>query len=113
MKELFPAKQIMGFVSSLLLTASALSVYFFDLSFNAGMTILLITAFIQALLQFVVFMHAGESEDKAFIYGKVVFYDVCSNRNNSRNITDFPLGYVMIMKRASIKLDALFFCSYL
>jgi cytochrome aa3-600 menaquinol oxidase subunit IV len=73
MKELFPAKQINGFVASILLTVIALSVYFFDLSFNAGMAILLITAFIQALLQFVVFMHAGESEDKAFIYGKVGF----------------------------------------
>ena len=77
------------------------------------MTILLITAFIQALLQFVVFMHAGESEDKAFIYGKVGFMMFAAIVTILRNITDFPLGYVMIMKRASIKLDALFFCGFI
>ena len=73
MKELFPAKQIMGFVFSLLLTAVALAVYFLDLSFAAGMTILLVTAFVQALLQLVVFMHAGETKDKWSIYGNVYF----------------------------------------
>ncbi len=73
MKELFPAKQINGFVASILLTVVALSVYFFDLSFNTGMAILIITAFVQAFLQFVVFMHAGETEDKGFIFGKVIF----------------------------------------
>ena len=77
------------------------------------MAILLITAFIQALLQFVVFMHAGESEDKGIYLWKSCIYDVCSNRNDSRNTTDFPLGYVIIMKRASIKLDALFFWVFL
>ena len=41
MKELFPAKQVMGFVFSLLLTAVALTVYFIDMSFAVGMTILL------------------------------------------------------------------------
>jgi len=73
MKELFPAKQITGFVASILLTVVALAVYFLNLSFAAGMTILLITAFAQALLQLVVFMHAGETEDKGYIYGKVAF----------------------------------------
>ena len=73
MKELFPAKQVMGFVFSLILTAVALAVYFLDMSFAAGMTILLITAFIQALLQLVVFMHAGETKDKWSIYGNVYF----------------------------------------
>lgn len=73
MKELFPAKQIMGFVFSLILTAVALTVYFLDLSFGVGMTVLLITAFVQALLQLVVFMHAGETEDKWSIYGNVYF----------------------------------------
>ena len=82
--------------SSLVLTVVALSVYFLDMSFDAGMAILLITAFIQALLQFVVFMHAGESEDKGFIYGKVGIYDVCSNRNDFRNTIDLPLGYVKL-----------------
>ncbi|MFX3660422.1 MAG: cytochrome aa3 quinol oxidase subunit IV [Ectobacillus sp.] len=73
MSELFPRKQIMGFVFSLVLTAAALAVYFLDLSFAAGMAVLLITAFAQALLQLVVFMHAGETEDKWIIYGKIYF----------------------------------------
>lgn len=73
MKELFPVKQVMGFAFSLILTAIALLVYFLDLSFTAGLTILIVTAFVQALLQLVVFMHAGESEDKWTIYGNVYF----------------------------------------
>ena len=39
-----------------------------DMSFTAGMTILLVTAFVQAIVQFVLFMHAGESDDKRTIY---------------------------------------------
>ncbi|MFD2216540.1 cytochrome aa3 quinol oxidase subunit IV [Metabacillus endolithicus] len=73
MRELFPMKQVMGFVFSLVLTAVALGVYFFDMSFSVGMTVLLITAFIQAGLQLVVFMHAGETEDKAAIYTNVYY----------------------------------------
>lgn len=73
MKELFPAKQVMGFVFSLILTAIALAVYFLDLSFSAGLTILIVTAFAQAMLQLVVFMHAGETKDKWTIYGNVYF----------------------------------------
>jgi len=68
MKELFPMKQVNGFVFSLLLTVIALSVYFLDMSFELGMTILLVTAFVQAAVQLVIFMHAGESEDKNSIY---------------------------------------------
>ncbi|MRG88328.1 cytochrome aa3 quinol oxidase subunit IV [Salinibacillus xinjiangensis] len=73
MKELFPFKQVMGFVFSLVLTVVAVSVYFFDLSFALGMTILLVTAFIQAALQLVVFMHAGETEDKGAIYANLYY----------------------------------------
>jgi cytochrome aa3-600 menaquinol oxidase subunit IV len=73
MSELFPLKQVMGFVFSLILTAVALAVYFFDLSFSTGMIILLVTAFLQAGLQLVVFMHAGESEDKGAIYTNVYY----------------------------------------
>ncbi|MBA9026631.1 MULTISPECIES: cytochrome aa3 quinol oxidase subunit IV [Bacillaceae] len=73
MKELFPIKQVMGFVFSLILTAVALLVYFLDMSFTAGITILLLTAFVQAGLQLVVFMHAGETEDKGAIYSNVYF----------------------------------------
>ncbi|MBU7594267.1 MULTISPECIES: cytochrome aa3 quinol oxidase subunit IV [Metabacillus] len=73
MSELFPLKQVMGFVFSLVLTVIALGVYFFDMSFQVGMTVLLVTAFIQAGLQLVVFMHAGETEDKAAIYTNIYY----------------------------------------
>lgn len=73
MSELFPRKQIIGFVFSLILTAAALAVYFLNLSFSEGITVLLVTAFAQALLQLIVFMHAGETEDKWAIYGSVYF----------------------------------------
>ncbi|KAA0942096.1 cytochrome aa3 quinol oxidase subunit IV [Sporosarcina sp. ANT_H38] len=73
MSELFPRKQVMGFVFSLVLTAAALTVYFLDLSFAVGMTILLVTAFVQAAVQLVVFMHAGETEDKKSIYVNIYF----------------------------------------
>ncbi|RLL45132.1 cytochrome aa3 quinol oxidase subunit IV [Oceanobacillus piezotolerans] len=73
MKELFPIKQVNGFVFSLLLTIVALSVYFFDMSFQLGMTILLVTAFIQAGVQLIIFMHAGESEDKGTIYTSTIY----------------------------------------
>ncbi|MDQ0971938.1 cytochrome aa3-600 menaquinol oxidase subunit 4 [Neobacillus niacini] len=73
MSQLFPMKQVLGFVFSLLLTTVALAVYFLDMSFAAGMTILLVTAFIQAGLQLVVFMHAGETKDKHAIYTNVFY----------------------------------------
>ncbi|WP_202077809.1 cytochrome aa3 quinol oxidase subunit IV [Caldalkalibacillus salinus] len=73
MKELFPRKQVMGFIFSLVLTAVALAVYFFEMSFAAGMTILLVTAFTQAGLQLAFFMHAGETEDKKPIYTNIYY----------------------------------------
>ena len=73
MAKFFPRGQVMGFVFSLVLTVIALLVYFYDMSTVAGMTILLVTAFIQAGLQFIVFMHAGESEDKWAIYTKILY----------------------------------------
>ena len=73
MKELFPVKQVMGFVFSLVLTAIALLVYFTDMSYTVGMTVLLITAFIQAGLQVGVFMHAGETKDKGSIYLNIYY----------------------------------------
>ncbi|MCM3766872.1 cytochrome aa3 quinol oxidase subunit IV [Neobacillus niacini] len=73
MKELFPMKQIMGFVFSLMLTVVALAVYFLNMSFAMGMTILVVTAFIQAAVQLVVFMHAGETKDKGAIYTNVYY----------------------------------------
>ncbi|MEK3889890.1 cytochrome aa3 quinol oxidase subunit IV [Bacillus sp. FSL K6-3431] len=73
MSELFPRKQVMGFLFSLILTAIALTVYFFDMSFAVGMTILLVTAFVQAAVQLVVFMHAGETGDKKSIYINIYY----------------------------------------
>jgi cytochrome aa3-600 menaquinol oxidase subunit 4 len=73
MSELFPRKQVMGFIFSLVLTAAALTVYFVDLSFAVGMTILLVTAFVQAAVQLIVFMHAGETEDKKAIYMNIYY----------------------------------------
>ncbi|WP_139487883.1 cytochrome aa3 quinol oxidase subunit IV [Brevibacillus dissolubilis] len=73
MNELFPLKQVMGFVVSLVLTVVALLVYFLDMTFARGIAILLITAFLQAGLQLVVFMHAGETEDKGAIYTNIYY----------------------------------------
>lgn len=73
MSELFPRKQVMGFVFSLILTGIALAVYFFDMSFAVGMTILLVTAFVQAAVQLAVFMHAGETKDKNSIYINIYY----------------------------------------
>ena len=73
MAKFFPLGQIMGFVFSLVLTVIAMMVYFTDMSFGTGMTILLVTAFLQAGLQFIVFMHAGESEDKWDIYVNIAY----------------------------------------
>jgi len=73
MSELFPRKQVVGFVFSLILTAAALTVYFFDMPLALGLTVLIITAFVQAGLQLVVFMHAGETTDKAAIYTNIFY----------------------------------------
>ncbi|WP_368936932.1 cytochrome aa3 quinol oxidase subunit IV [Bacillus sp. SH8-8] len=73
MGELFPIKSVNGYIFSLFLTVIALSVYFFNMSYATGLTILIITAFVQAAVQLVVFMHAGESEDKATIYASTIF----------------------------------------
>lgn len=73
MAQFFPKGQVMGFVFSLVLTVVAMLVYFLDMSFGIGMAILIVTAFLQATLQLVVFMHAGESEDKWAIYANVLY----------------------------------------
>ncbi len=73
MAKFFPIGQVMGFVFSLVLTIVALLVYFMDMSMTTGITVLLVTAFLQAGLQFIVFMHAGETEDKWSIYSNIVY----------------------------------------
>ncbi|KPN97560.1 cytochrome aa3 quinol oxidase subunit IV [Lysinibacillus sp. ZYM-1] len=73
MSDLFPLKQVMGFALSIILTIIAACVYFFDMSMPITMTILLVTAFIQAGLQLVVFMHASETKDKPAIYTNIYY----------------------------------------
>lgn len=73
MKELFPLKQVKGFAFSMILTGIALVVYFFNLSFTVGMTILIVTAFLQAGLQLVLFMHAGDTADQGSIYTNIFY----------------------------------------
>lgn len=73
MAKFFPVGQVMGFIASLALTAVALLVYFTDMSLMTGMILLLVTAFLQAGLQMVVFMHAGETEDRWSIYSNIVY----------------------------------------
>ena len=73
MAKFFPIGQVMGFVFSLVLTIVALLVYFMDMSMTTGITVLLVTAFLQAGLQFMIFMHAGETEDKWSIYSNIVY----------------------------------------
>ena len=71
MGQLFPKHHVMGFIFSLVLTVVALAVIKFDMSYQMGMTILLVTAFLQASVQLVLFMHVGESEDKPAIYANI------------------------------------------
>lgn len=73
MKNLFPLKQVIGFAISIILTLIAVSVYFLHVSFPIVMTILIVTAFIQAALQLVVFMHANETKDKGAIFSNIYY----------------------------------------
>lgn len=68
MKELFPANQVGGYAFSLILTFVALLVYFFNMSKAIGLTIFILTAFIQAAIQIVLFMHAREIEDSKSVF---------------------------------------------
>lgn len=70
-KQLFPVQHVMGFVFSLLLSLVALVVVLFDLSFMAGMTILIVTATIQASLQLFLFMHVKENSDSKTLYTNI------------------------------------------
>lgn len=73
MKELFPKEHVVGFVGSLILTLAALSVITFDMSKGIAMTILSVTALAQAVVQLVLFMHIGETEDKKSLYTSVIY----------------------------------------
>ncbi|WP_026691813.1 cytochrome aa3 quinol oxidase subunit IV [Peribacillus kribbensis] len=73
MRQLFPAKQVGGYVFSLVLTLLALSVYYFHMSKTLAMTIFLLTAFIQAAVQIVLFMHAREIEDSKSVFATLYY----------------------------------------
>ncbi len=59
MKQLFPIRHVMGYLSSLILSALALTALL-DIPFASKMAILVVTAIIQASLQLFVFMHISE-----------------------------------------------------
>ncbi|MBM7647443.1 cytochrome aa3-600 menaquinol oxidase subunit 4 [Bacillus ectoiniformans] len=73
MKQLFPVGHVMGFIFSLVLSLVALAVVFFDLSYKAGMALLLVTAIAQACVQLLLFMHMGESSDRKTLYLNILY----------------------------------------
>lgn len=74
MAELFPKEHILGFLGSIILTFAALSVYWIDgISLTGGLVILWVTALAQASLQLVLFMHIGETKDKASLYISTIY----------------------------------------
>ena len=73
MAKLFPKEHIIGFLSSIALTVAALLVLFLDVSFGIKMTILLITACLQASLQLFLFMHINESKERRTLYTNILY----------------------------------------
>ncbi|WOV85102.1 cytochrome aa3 quinol oxidase subunit IV [Sporosarcina jeotgali] len=73
MKQLFPPQHVMGFLFSLLLSLVALVTVLFDLSFTAGMTILVVTALVQAGLQLFLFMHVKENAESKTLYMNILY----------------------------------------
>ena len=73
MAKLFPKEHIIGFLSSIALTIAALMVLYLDVSFGVKMTILLVTAGLQAGLQLILFMHIGESKEKGTLYTNIIY----------------------------------------
>lgn len=74
MAELFPKEHVLGFLGSIILTIAALSVVWIDgISLTGGLVILWVTALAQASLQLVLFMHIGETKDKAALYISTIY----------------------------------------
>ncbi|KMY45711.1 cytochrome aa3 quinol oxidase subunit IV [Bacillus sp. FJAT-27916] len=73
MAKLFPKEHVLGFLSSIALTIAALMVLYLDVSFGVKMTILLVTAGLQASLQLFLFMHIGESKEKGTLYTNILY----------------------------------------
>lgn len=72
MKQLFPIKHVVGYVSSLVLSALAL-VVLMDFPQAVKMGILVVTAILQASLQLVLFMHIGESDNRKSLYINIAY----------------------------------------
>lgn len=73
MKQLFPIRHVMGFVFSLFLSLVAAAVVIFDISYSMGSTVILVTAIAQSIVQLVLFMHIGETNEKATLYANIVY----------------------------------------
>jgi len=73
MRQLFPVRHVMGYLFSLILSVVALSVVYYDMPFAVGMSILLVTAFIQASLQLFVFMHISEAATRGTLYLNIAY----------------------------------------
>ncbi|MBQ0139572.1 MAG: cytochrome aa3 quinol oxidase subunit IV [Kurthia sp.] len=74
MAELFPKEHLLGFLGSIILTFAALSVLWIDgISLTGALVILWVTAIAQAALQLVLFMHIGETKDKASLYISTIY----------------------------------------
>lgn len=74
MAELFPKEHLLGFLGSIILTIAALSVLWIDgISVTGALVILWVTALAQAALQLVLFMHIGETKDKASLYISTIY----------------------------------------
>lgn len=73
MKQLFPIRHVMGFVFSLFLSLVAAAVVIFDISYSMGSTVILVTAIAQSIVQLVLFMHIGETNEKATLHANIVY----------------------------------------
>ncbi|WP_338753677.1 cytochrome aa3 quinol oxidase subunit IV [Bacillus sp. FJAT-52991] len=73
MKQFFPRHHVMGFIFSLILSLVALTVWYFDMTFTAGMTVLIVTAIAQASVQLLMFMHIGETSDRSALYINIAY----------------------------------------
>ena len=73
MAKLFPKEHVLGFLPSIALTIAAVMDLDLDVAFGVKMTILLVTAGLQASLQLFLFMHIGESKEKGTLYTNILY----------------------------------------
>ena len=108
MKELFPRKQVMGFVFSLILTVVALCRLLFRFVISAGMTILLLLLLSKHFYSLLYSCMLVKQRINGYLW-KSIFYDFRSFSYHFRYIIHFPLGYVKKVKRASRDAPFIFF----